>query len=76
VYPNLPDDARDVLRTLIFREQQIAPRDGRWFTVRVLPYRTLENKIAVRLHPFATGVSVFCRLTDGSDRAPHAHEPA
>jgi len=24
VYPNLPEDARDVLRTLIFREQQIA----------------------------------------------------
>jgi len=45
VYPELPEDAQEVLRTLVFKEKQIASRDGRWFTVRVLPYRTLENVI-------------------------------
>ncbi len=45
VYPELAEDAQEVLRTLIFKEKQIASRDGRWFTVRILPYRTLENLI-------------------------------
>jgi two-component system CheB/CheR fusion protein len=26
-------------------EQPAAARDGRWFTVRIMPYRTLENMI-------------------------------
>ncbi|MBP7146875.1 MAG: PAS domain-containing protein [Acidobacteria bacterium] len=44
-YPGLSDDAREVLRTLTFSEKQVAARDGRWFTVRIMPYRTLENVI-------------------------------
>jgi two-component system, chemotaxis family, CheB/CheR fusion protein len=44
-YPDLVEDAQDVLRTLIFKEKQIPSRNGRWFTVRILPYRTLENVI-------------------------------
>jgi two-component system CheB/CheR fusion protein len=44
-YPELPEDAREVLRTLVFKEKQIAARDGRWFAVRILPYRTLDNRI-------------------------------
>jgi len=39
------EDAREVLRSLVFKEKQIATRDGRWFSVRVMPYRTLENVI-------------------------------
>jgi len=45
VYPGLVEDAREVLRTLVFREQSIATRDGRWFTVRIMPYRTADNRI-------------------------------
>lgn len=45
IYPDLPDDAREVLRTLHFKEKAIATHDGRWFTVRVMPYRTLDNRI-------------------------------
>jgi chemotaxis methyl-accepting protein methylase len=45
IYPGLADDAREVLRTLVFKEQSIATRDGRWFTVRIMPYRTLDNRI-------------------------------
>lgn len=44
-YPGLETDALEVLRTLAFSERQIATRDGRWFTVRIMPYRTIENQI-------------------------------
>lgn len=45
LYPELPEDSQKVLKTLVFKEKQIASRDGRWFTVRIMPYRTLDNKI-------------------------------
>ena len=45
VYPELADDAREVLRSLVFKEKAIATCDGRWFTVRTMPYRTLDNRI-------------------------------
>jgi len=44
-YPTLHDDAQEVLRTLVFSEKQITTRDQRWFVVRIMPYRTLENVI-------------------------------
>jgi PAS domain S-box-containing protein len=45
VYPDLVEDAREVLRSLVFSEKSITTRDGRWFTVRIMPYRTLDNRI-------------------------------
>jgi two-component system CheB/CheR fusion protein len=45
LYPQLADDAREVLRTLVKVERQIPISDGNWFAARVLPYRTLENII-------------------------------
>jgi two-component system CheB/CheR fusion protein len=45
VYPAMLDDAQEVLRTLAFSEKQITTTDGRWFMVRIMPYRTLENVI-------------------------------
>ena len=45
LYPELAEDAREVLRTLVKLERQISAPDGNWFTARVLPYRTLENMI-------------------------------
>jgi two-component system CheB/CheR fusion protein len=44
-YPGMAVDASEVLRTLVFTEKQVATRDGRWFLVRIMPYRTLENRI-------------------------------
>jgi len=44
-YPELLGDAQEVLRTLVYSEKQIPASDGRWFKVRVMPYRTLENVI-------------------------------
>jgi two-component system CheB/CheR fusion protein len=44
-YPALAVDAYEVLRTLNSIEKQIPTQDDRWFTVRIMPYRTHENRI-------------------------------
>jgi two-component system CheB/CheR fusion protein len=44
-YPELPKDALEVLRKLAPMEKPIAARDGRWFTVRIMPYRTMDDRI-------------------------------
>ena len=44
-YPDLTDDAREVLRTLVSAEKPIAASTGRWFTVRIMPYRTMDDRI-------------------------------
>ena len=36
---------REVMETLGTREQEVQDRDGRWYLLRVRPYRTSENKI-------------------------------
>lgn len=45
LYPELQADVQETLRTLAFSEKQIATRDGRWFTVRIMPYRTTAHVI-------------------------------
>jgi two-component system CheB/CheR fusion protein len=45
LYPGMTEEAREVLRTLVFSEKQIATTDGRWFSVRIMPYRTMEDVI-------------------------------
>jgi two-component system CheB/CheR fusion protein len=45
IYPELHADVKETLRTLAFSEKQIATSDGHWFTVRIMPYRTLANVI-------------------------------
>jgi two-component system CheB/CheR fusion protein len=44
-YPDLADDALEVLRTLVFMQKQIATKDGRWFSIRIMPYRTFDDRI-------------------------------
>jgi two-component system CheB/CheR fusion protein len=60
-YPELAEDAREVLRTLVRKERQAGTRDGRWFLVRIMPYRTLENRIDGLVLTFsdATGARVL-----------------
>lgn len=45
VYPTLHDDADEVLHTLAFSEKEVTTTDGRWFQVKIMPYRTLGNVI-------------------------------
>lgn len=44
-YPSLHEDALETLRTLAPTETQILADDGRWFSVRLMPYRRLDNMI-------------------------------
>jgi len=44
-YPDFAHDVQQVLRSLVSSERQISTRDGRWFLVRILPYRTRDNRI-------------------------------
>ncbi|MGV8962522.1 MAG: chemotaxis protein CheB [Candidatus Saccharimonadaceae bacterium] len=45
IYHELAEDAREVLKTLTFIEKQIPTKDGLWLSTRIMPYRTLDNKI-------------------------------
>lgn len=44
-YPELHADTRTVLRTLTPIEKAIATENRRWFTVRIMPYRTQDDRI-------------------------------
>jgi len=53
LYPEMAEESREVLRTLNFSEKQITAKDGRWFTVRIMPYRTVEDVIGGVVITFA-----------------------
>ena len=43
--PALSADACEVLRSLVPKEKPVSTPDGRWFSVRIMPYRTLDDRI-------------------------------
>ena len=45
VYPDLEADVSEVLRTLTASEKSVTTTKGAWFTARIMPYRTLDNRI-------------------------------
>jgi two-component system, chemotaxis family, CheB/CheR fusion protein len=45
-YPQLSQDANNVLARLVPVEREVGLPDGRWFLARLLPYRTMEDRIA------------------------------
>jgi two-component system CheB/CheR fusion protein len=44
-YPDMSNDAKEVLRTLVYKETPVATDDNRWFKVRIMPYRTIDDRI-------------------------------
>jgi two-component system CheB/CheR fusion protein len=44
-YNQLATDAREVLRTLAFKELEVSTKDNAWYMMRILPYRTSDNVI-------------------------------
>ncbi len=44
-YPDMADDAEEVLRTLILIEKQVPGKDGKWVSIRLMPYRTYDDRI-------------------------------
>jgi two-component system CheB/CheR fusion protein len=45
LYPELCEDAREVLRKLGSMEKPVRTRKGTWFSARIMPYRTLDDRI-------------------------------
>jgi two-component system, chemotaxis family, CheB/CheR fusion protein len=43
--PRLQQWMLDVMRDVAMRSERIESRDGKWYQLRITPYRTLENKI-------------------------------
>ncbi len=44
-YPEIGTHCEQVLKTLITKEAEITTDDGRWFQVRIMPYRTIDDRI-------------------------------
>jgi two-component system CheB/CheR fusion protein len=42
---NLTEDAKKVLETLVFEEKEVRDKNGQYFKLRIVPYRTLSNVI-------------------------------
>jgi two-component system CheB/CheR fusion protein len=42
---SLTAKCREVLRTLVFLEEEVRSTDGTWYLMRIMPYRTSENLI-------------------------------
>ncbi|MCM3784975.1 PAS domain-containing protein [Neobacillus mesonae] len=56
-YESLVDDAQHVLKTFEPFEKEIQSQDGTWYSMRILPYRTVDN--------FTSGVVLtFVNITD------------
>jgi two-component system CheB/CheR fusion protein len=71
IYPSLADDAREVLQTLVFSEKQAPATDGRWFNVRIMPYRTQENRIdglVITFNDISLAKRLEMRLREDEDR--------
>ena len=45
IYPEMAIDAMEVLSNLLLIEKQIKAKDGRWFSIRIMPYRTIDDRI-------------------------------
>ncbi len=67
IYPNLTDDVLKVIKTLVFIKKQILTKDGRWFSVRIMPYKTLNDKTD-------GAVITFFNITDLKEVELNLHE--
>lgn len=44
-YSSLNEDIQAVLDTLVLKEHDMQSSEGRWYTMRIQPYRTMDNVI-------------------------------
>ncbi|MBD3182938.1 PAS domain-containing protein [Candidatus Poribacteria bacterium] len=44
-YEDLIEDAKEVLNTLESKEVEVQSNDGKWFSIKIFPYRTTDNVI-------------------------------
>ncbi|MBT3422387.1 MAG: PAS domain-containing protein [Bacteroidetes bacterium] len=60
-YPEIETHARQVLKTLTFIESSLSTNDDRWFSIRIMPYRTMEDRIDGLVITF-TDISIAKKL--------------
>jgi len=61
LYPELEKHAQQVMKSLTFIETPITTSDKRWFNVRIMPYRTVDDRIDGLVITF-TDVTIAKRL--------------
>lgn len=62
-YNGLITDIQEVLHTLMRKEQKVRTKDGKWYAMRIQPYRTLENVIEGAVITFVD-ISEITRVKD------------
>jgi two-component system CheB/CheR fusion protein len=45
LYPEIEIEAYKVIKTLLALEKEVSTNDGKWFKVRIMPYRTRDDRI-------------------------------
>ena len=76
-YDDLIKDIKEVVENLNIKEKEIQTKDGLWFNLKILPYRTVENVIDGVVITFASIDSqkrTQERLEDVSDKMVTARE--
>ncbi len=78
-YMNLEEDIRAVLDDLVPRELEVQAKNGPWYLMRILPYRTLENAVDGAVITFVD-ISVLkqlrATLQDNEERVKSLEETA
>jgi two-component system CheB/CheR fusion protein len=70
--PHLEALLRGVIETLTVQEREVEARDGRWYSVRIRPYRTVDNKIDGAVISFVD----IDAIKSGSEEAKEARDQA
>ena len=70
-YDTLLADTQTVLDTLVPKEMEVHSQAGRWYTMRILPYRTLENVIEGAVITF-TDITEYKQIKSALSEV-HAH---
>jgi two-component system CheB/CheR fusion protein len=66
-YDQLAEDVQSVLATLAAREVEVESTDGKWYILRIQPYRTLDNVIE-------GGVITFVDITEAKMTKDALHQ--
>ncbi len=79
-YNRLTQDVQAVLDTLLPREAQVQTAEGNWYTMRILPYRTLDNVIEGAVITFVDitelrQTDAMCRALEQKYRTLHELSP-
>lgn len=67
-YIHLVEDVKSVLNTLIPKEVNVQTTVGKWYTMRILPYRTLDNVIEGAVITFAD-ITEMVRTREALEKA-------